>query len=195
MSRDRHPKAKLPENKQARVWRYMDFWKFESLLKRKALYLCRGDNLQDRFEGTYSRQQIIHINQWLQSKGYLDVVKGEKTHRQLKRKQFFISCWCMSNHDLDLMWKAYTHETWSVAIQSTVARLETIADAAITHWPLDVSTVTYFHHAEGEYINYADVLMLLFTRTSILSWTEKSELSTGPTSKSLFPRRSSFLSI
>jgi hypothetical protein len=37
-----------------------------------------------------------------------------------------------------------------------VARLETIADAAITHWPLDVSTVTYFHHAEGEYINYAD---------------------------------------
>jgi len=103
VTRKRHPKAKLPADGQIRVWRYMDFWKFESLLTNKALYLCRGDKLQDRFEGTYSRQQIVDMNKWLEAKRYAHLIKEERSRRQLRRKQLFISSWCMSDHDLDLM--------------------------------------------------------------------------------------------
>ena len=57
--REPNPSCKLPENLDTPVWRYMDIYKFYSLLEEKALYLCRADLLQDRFEGTYSRHQIL----------------------------------------------------------------------------------------------------------------------------------------
>jgi hypothetical protein len=154
--REHHPKAWLPEDRQKRIWRYMDFWKFESLVKRRSLYLCRLDRLQDRFEGRLSQQQIREMNGWLDSVGHPQLVQTEKKHRQRKRKQTFVSCWCMSEHDLDLMWKAYTHDTQAVAIQSTIERLERVADKATEYWPLDVSGVKYVHHVEGEFIDCLD---------------------------------------
>jgi hypothetical protein len=41
INRDRHPKAKLPADENIPVWRYMDKWKFEDLIKKKKLYLRR----------------------------------------------------------------------------------------------------------------------------------------------------------
>ena len=35
--------------------------KFYSLIDTKSLYLCRADLLQERFEGTYSREQILDL--------------------------------------------------------------------------------------------------------------------------------------
>ena len=52
IAREPNPSCILPDNLDAPVWRYMDLDKFQSLLKEKALYLCRADRLQDRFEGT-----------------------------------------------------------------------------------------------------------------------------------------------
>ena len=40
------PGSELPEDLDLAVWHYMDFWKFESIIKKRAIYLCRGDNLQ-----------------------------------------------------------------------------------------------------------------------------------------------------
>jgi len=60
----------------------------------------------------------------------------------------------MSDCDLDLMWKAYVRNPPGVAIKSSVRRLKNICDKAVGHWPLEISTVTYFNHAEGEYIDY-----------------------------------------
>jgi len=39
--------------------------KFQSLLHEEALYLCRADRLEDRFEGTYSRSQILKTEDYL----------------------------------------------------------------------------------------------------------------------------------
>jgi hypothetical protein len=64
LSREPNPSCILPENLDTPVWRYMDLDKFQSLLKEKALYLCRADRLQDRFEGTYSCRQIIGMQNW-----------------------------------------------------------------------------------------------------------------------------------
>lgn len=156
VSRNPHPSAKLPSDLDTVVWRYMNFWKFESLLEKNALYLCRADHLQDRFEGTYSRRQILEINDWLNSRGYKSIAEDERMRREIKRRQFYINCWCISKYDLDLMWKAYTTNRCGIAIKSTIKRLQDICDKATDMCPLDISLVDYFGHAEGDRIEYAD---------------------------------------
>jgi hypothetical protein len=154
ISRDRHPKAKLPADTNISVWRYMDKWKFDYLIKNQKLYLCRGDRLQDKFEGTYSRAQLVAMNRWLTEIGYEKQVEIEKKLRQINRQRFYISSWCMSQYDLDLMWKAYTSDVHAIALKSYISRLESVCDCAIEYWPIDVSTVDYFAHAEGYMIDY-----------------------------------------
>lgn len=154
--RDIHPAARLPDDKQTVVWRYMDRWKFKKLIEEGKLYLCRADKLQDKFEGTYSRVQLLEMNRWLEDKGCESIIADEAKRRRVNRKRFYISCWCMADHDLDLMWKAYTKDKRAVALQSRVLNLEAICDKAIDYWDLDVSTVKYFGHGEGQFIDYAD---------------------------------------
>jgi hypothetical protein len=152
--RDIHPKATLPADRQITVWRYMDRWKFEDLIKKEKLYLCRADRLQDKFEGTYSREQLYDMDQWLTVKGYESIIDHEKKRRQVNRQRFYISSWCMSPYDLDLMWKAYTKDIHAIALKSRISMLEAICDRATEYWPLDISIVNYFGHAEGHFIDY-----------------------------------------
>ncbi len=167
---------KLPENMNMEtiVWRYMDNWKFVNLIKQQELYLCRGDRLlQDRFEGTYSRQHMLETDRWtekLENKGVLkkNMTEKFKKQRQGNRQKFYINSWCMYAHDLDLMWKAYTKTKVgesAVAIQSRVSRLVAICDyekvtirdceksPKQTQPILSVSTIKYCGLKEGDFIN------------------------------------------
>jgi hypothetical protein len=135
------PFCELPENLDLAVWHYMDFWKFESLIKNRAIYLCRGDNLQDKFEGTYSRRQIQSMNEWFKDIDEPIRIELEENDRRKNRKKAFINCWCISDVDLDLMWKAYTTAKIGVALKSTIRKLESVCDSAIELWPLDICKV------------------------------------------------------
>jgi len=152
--REPNPSCKLPENLDTSVWRYMDMSKFYSLLKDKAIYLCRADHLQDRFEGTYSRHQILGMKNWFKEIDEPRMNEIEKENRKKDRLRSYISCWCMSDYDLDLMWKGYVRTPPGVAIKSSVRKLKEICDKAVSHWPIDISEVNYFDHAEGEHIDY-----------------------------------------
>lgn len=154
LARVPNPSCKLPDDLDTPVWRYMDMYKFQFLLEKKKLYLCRADLLQERFEGTYSRQQITGMNDWHKKIGVPGMSETERERRQKDRRTTYISSWCMSDCDLDLMWKGYVRNPPGIAIKSSVRRLKKICDAAIDYWPLDISEVTYFDHAEGEHINY-----------------------------------------
>ena len=149
-----NPSCKLPEDLDTPVWRYMDMYKFQSLLVQRKLYLCRVDLLQERFEGTYSRQQITGMNDWHTKIGVPSMNESERERRLKDRRTTYISSWCMSDCDLDLMWKGYVRNPPGIAIKSSVRRLIKICDAAVEHWPLDISEVTYFDHANGAHINY-----------------------------------------
>ena len=144
----------LPENLDTPVWRYMDLYKFMSLLKEKALYLCRADRLQDRFEGSYSRRQIISMEDWFKKIDEPHMIESEREHRRKDRLKTYISSWCIGDCDLDLMWKGYIRNPPGVAIKSSIRRLKDICDKAVEHWPLDISMVTYFDHSGGKNINY-----------------------------------------
>lgn len=146
----------LPEDTQAIIWRYMDDWKFNDMIKKHRLYLCRGDKLQDRFEGTYSRAQIVDQNRWLKEKGLASLIEQGKRERQENRRSFYINSWCMYEHDLDLMWKSYTKVCRSVAVQSRVAKLVAVceSDSVLEYDNFSVHKIKYIHRKEGEFINY-----------------------------------------
>jgi hypothetical protein len=154
IQREVHPACELPDNLDAIVWRYMDYWKFESLLKTSTLYLCRAERLQDKFEGTYSREQMLDMEAWLKSIGVPKTINTERQRRIRDRNRTYVSCWCVGDCDLDLMWKAYIRNPPGVAIRSTVRHLQQVCDKAPMFWPLDISLVRYFDHARGQHINY-----------------------------------------
>ena len=176
-----NPACKLPDNLDASVWRYMDYWKFESLLRQSALYLCRADRLQDRFEGTYSRQQLIDMDNWLKSKGYSKVIETEQQRRIRDRDRTYMSCWCVSDCDLDLMWKAYIRNPPGVAIRTTVRRLQQVCDKAIIFRPLDISLVRYFDHAGGQHTNYSGTPRVFLYKDFHFRLDNESESFTGLT--------------
>jgi hypothetical protein len=147
-----HHSCKLPENPDAVVWRYHDLSKFMWLIEKRALYLERIDFLEDKFEGTYSRQQILDQDDWLRSKGAAEIVYTERQNRIQQRQSAFASCWCVSDIDLDLMWKGYVRCPPGVAVKNTV------------RWPMDISLVKYIDHASGQHINYPGIPEVCFTK-------------------------------
>lgn len=154
IAREPNPFCILPEKLDTPVWRYMDLEKFQSLLRERALYLCRADLLEDRFEGTYSRRQIVEMENRFRAIGKAHLIEAEKERRRKDRLITYINCWCISDCDLDLMWKRYIRYPPGISIKSSVRRLKDICDRALECWPLDISAVTYFKHVEGENINY-----------------------------------------
>ena len=70
------------------------------------------------------------------------------------RLKTYMSCWCMSDCDLDLMWKGYVHNPPGISIKSSLRRLKDICDKAVEYWPLDISTITYVDQTGGKNINY-----------------------------------------
>lgn len=150
--REPFPGCNLPDNLDIPVWRYIDMDKFDSILENQALYLCRADKLE-RFEGTYSRQQILEMEDWFTLLQVPELTGIERERRRQDRLKTYISCWCMGECDLDLMWKGYIRTAPGVAIKSSVRKLVNVCDNAIEYWPLDISTVTYFDHAGGEYMS------------------------------------------
>lgn len=63
------PQAIPPAETQ--LWRFMDFPKLVSLLERKALFFPRANELEDQFEGTWSRATL----QRLEGSAELDVIE------------------------------------------------------------------------------------------------------------------------
>ncbi|MFA5353651.1 MAG: hypothetical protein WC291_05435 [Thermodesulfovibrionales bacterium] len=158
--REKDHRAKLPSDMNQTVWRYMDFWKLEDMLRTKSLYLCRADQLQlsDKYEGTYSRLWTKNMEDFCYRVGQPQQIQKEKESIEQNRRSTFINCWCMNDHDLDLMWKAYIEDPPGIAIQSTVERLEKVLDNQDKKvrelWPLDLSIVTYYDQRENGFIDY-----------------------------------------
>ena len=56
-----HGEAKLPEDLDTKIWRYMDFTKFVSLLETRSLFFVRADSFTDPFEGTWPRASYAQL--------------------------------------------------------------------------------------------------------------------------------------
>mgnify|MGYP000007999052 FL=1 len=118
-----------PSDSRDRVWRYMDFAKFVNIAIFQSLYLPRSDMFEDLFEGTYSQATVDKFPKPSSTKADLmtahyGALLVNLLEAQPKiRKQTFISCWHLSNHESAAMWKLYSASNQAIAIVSTYAKL------------------------------------------------------------------------
>ena len=119
-----------PEEDDAKIWRYMDFTKFVSILDRRALFFVRSDKLSVGHEGSYSYCDV---------KARCDEYKGDAAEAYLKRlpkvardlrEAIFINCWHLSTYESEAMWNLYAKNEESIAIQSTYKKLKECFDSS-----------------------------------------------------------------
>jgi len=129
-----HPAFVKPQGKKIKIWRYMDFTKFVSLLEKNELFFARADKLGDPFEGSYPRENvqqraINHKQMMAQLPGHLHrFFQGRdqalsQFFRNLKNF-IFINSWHESQHESAAMWRLYLKSNEGIAIQSTFGRLK-----------------------------------------------------------------------
>lgn len=131
-----HPDLKKPDNPETKIWHYMDFTKFVSLLDRQALFFARYDKFSDPFEGTYSKRSF-HENREF----FLAFYK----HYTAWRNYVIFNCWHINDHESAAMWELYLRGNLGITIQSSVKRL-------MESFEIDLENTTSI--GKVEYIDY-----------------------------------------
>jgi hypothetical protein len=112
---------------ESKIWRYMDFTKFVSLLDKSALFFTRADKLGDPFEGSIpklfgeARPESKRDKESLPS----PIFKNVSEYRIFLTKCTLVNCWHLNNSESAAMWKLYLKSNEGIAIQSTFNRLKT----------------------------------------------------------------------
>jgi hypothetical protein len=130
----RHPAFEPPIDPQIRIWRYMDFTQFVSMLEEKGLLFTRADLLVDKFEGTMSRPLYDFLEQHSDAEEHAGLLK-------LTKGWSFVSCCHMNECESVAMWEVYSTSKESVCVQTTYARLREALDENVY-----IGTVNYISY-------------------------------------------------
>jgi hypothetical protein len=136
-----HPVFVLPGNESLSAWRYMDLWKFISLLENKALYFIRGIYLRelDSYEGTLPKPNQSFTPEELFEKMFgrpLDIkmfsrnftperfLESYMTYREGIQVSALVNCWSLNQYESMGMWNGFASGEQSIAIRSSVSKLK-----------------------------------------------------------------------
>jgi len=125
-----HPVFTQPNNEHVKVWRYMDFTKFVSLLDSRRLYFTRADKFDDPFEGSWPKINVAARQQVpdnIPPEGREPFIKAMASMGEINRKwprYNAINCWHMNEHESAAMWKLYLKSDEGISIQSTYLKLK-----------------------------------------------------------------------
>jgi hypothetical protein len=114
------------------VWRYMGLAQYVSMLKDRAIYFSPLSAFDDPFEGSspynLSFESVLraHISKSEIDPSFVEVAKTASLHsRQIMKDATCVSCWYLSQHESDAMWKLYGRSHGSIAIKSNCGALRT----------------------------------------------------------------------
>lgn len=111
-----------PVNLDTRVWRYLDFTKFVSLLQNDGIFFPSVASLHDPFEGSFARgNQILRPLVYKHMPNEFGISASEIIQRL--RHCVAASCWHINEHESAGMWKLYAKTNEAVCIQSTFRKL------------------------------------------------------------------------
>lgn len=133
---------KLPPASQI-VWRYLDLWKFESMLNTSSLYFCRCDKFRDPLEGRLSKRGIHRTSD--SDRAFADAYPMAEDYdkcvaaQEITRGCMFVNSWHMNTRESHRMWREYTTTSDSVVITASVKALQRI----IPKREVTMSAVTY----------------------------------------------------
>jgi hypothetical protein len=143
-----HKHFTSPTDPNVKIWRYLDFTKYVSLLDQRSLFFARADNLGDRFEGSITAGNLAAIKQRLLHLSPDDQIKGLGYYTDLFRRavtEMAISSWHMNEHESAGMWKLYLLSHEGVAIQSSFSRL--VDSVAGSPHEVMIGEITYIDYS------------------------------------------------
>ncbi len=110
---------------QLKIWRYLTPSKFLALLDDRSLFFPNTELFEDPFEGAYpdanrALQDHIFANYPVTE----DQQKAARDFYKWNKHLTFVSCWHLSEHESDALWKIYGKTEKAVLIQSTYLRLK-----------------------------------------------------------------------
>ncbi len=144
-----NPRINCSCDDSTRIWRYLDFTKFVSLLETSSLFFCRSDKLSDPFEGSLPIVNVkLRQEQIATHNGYVNIFKinSEKIGREL-RKFIHLNCWHINEYESEAMWKVFLKSDEGVAIQTTIGKLK--QGFHVSEIPVfigDVQYIDYYTH-------------------------------------------------
>jgi hypothetical protein len=126
-----------------KIWRYLDFPKFISLLYSKQLFFPRASLFEDLHEGAVSQETNLARQKSIEEsiqKAQLDMTLDDSQKKEFqkiweegkinlkerqiwKRNWTYVSCWHMNDCESAAMWKIYGNQ--AIAIRSTYNKLFT----------------------------------------------------------------------
>src|SRR3989344_7084479 len=119
-----HLRYNIPDDINAKLWRYLELSKLEILLKSKTLYFCRSDLFEDQHEGTYTKN-ALEYRKYFYAEASDNWLNNTMPHINLNwKKCTFISCWHVNNNEDVNMWRAYSKEGKLIVIESTILKLK-----------------------------------------------------------------------
>jgi hypothetical protein len=104
------------------VLRYTNYAKFRDLVCTKTLYLARGDQFPDQYEGKETAMSENIRRSVQEQSGY----NRNTELYERNRRCVAISCWSIGENDTKEMWEEFTDGVSGIAIQSDVSRLKQI---------------------------------------------------------------------
>jgi len=145
-----HPIFRNAPQPEAKLWRYLSFAKFASLLHSQQLHFTPVDHLDDHFEGAWPRTDLQY---WTSERMLLAFNVPAFTEDM--RRRVVASCWFESPHESAAMWRLYAPGNEGVAIATTFGKLDNLiktAAKAKPMWLFGAARVTYIDHANVGWI-------------------------------------------
>jgi hypothetical protein len=135
--------SKPGAGQEAKLWRYLSFAKFASLLQSAQLHFTRVDHFDDHFEGAWPKSDLEY---WTKER-MIDVFKVANFTEQM-RHNVAVSCWFESPHESAAMWRLYAPGNEGVAIATTFGKVHSLVNTADipAGWLPGAGSVRYVDH-------------------------------------------------
>ena len=101
------------------LWRYINLAKLIDLLSNRNLWLSRVDLLDDPFEGSTLWPHIEKLASFPEHKP-----ENISAVHQTMRLWVLVSCWHLSPHESDAMWRLYGLNTEGIALKTSIGQLQ-----------------------------------------------------------------------
>lgn len=174
------PSVIPPPDPDQKIWRYMNFTKFVSMLETQSLFFCRSDRLGDHFEGSlplaHRRDHFEDHSESSLAQGIVElsaphmsqsrkreqiarieseIAETNKTARELHRwvrQWVLVNCWHMNNRESNAMWEIYAKSNEAIAIRSTYRNLSDCLGEALPE--LYIGVVNYLDYLVDSIQNF-----------------------------------------
>lgn len=121
-----HPCFKQPQSDTVKLWKYMDFTKFVSLISSGQLFHCRSDKFRDPYEGSYpikNRESDEMIFSQISPELRENAIQQFYGFSNWSRQWTYISCWHINEFESAAMWDLYAKTEEAIAIETTYEHL------------------------------------------------------------------------